>query len=332
MRLSPPGKLRFQQTQQFDITFGGAEANVAIGLSYLNEPSSIISCVPDNPIGKQALHFFQGHGVDVQHIQQTGDRLGIYYLENGALSRSSQVVYDRDHSAFGTLPTGSIDWEKIFEQADWLHWSGITPAVSASAAALTLEALKAARKAGVTISTDLNYRHKLWNYGIPPNEIMPELVEYCDVIIGDVNASKVFFDLAVPGWRFTMDPDYEKYQQFVSLLMQRFPQCKTVAITHRGSLSASDNRWSAMIADREQFKHSPIHELNGIIDRIGAGDSFTAGIIYGLRNFGTDLQKTINFAAATSALKHSILGDASLLSVEEILPLMEGDSSGRVAR
>jgi 2-dehydro-3-deoxygluconokinase len=269
----------------------------------------------------------------VDQIVRGGERLGIYFLEMGAVQRGSKVVYDRANSAIATIQPGMIDWRQVFAGADWFHWTGITPAISAGTAAVCLEAAQAARELGLTISCDLNYRKKLWKWGKGPGDVMPELVSYCDVAVGNEEDADKVFGIRAPGADVTAGRlDADQYRHVCEQLAARFPNLKRIAITLRGSLSASHNTWSGVLWDRGAFYQAPVYDITHIVDRVGGGDSFCAGLIYGLRAFGQDAQRALDFAVAASCLKHSIFGDFNLVTVPEVEKLMGGDVSGRVSR
>jgi 2-dehydro-3-deoxygluconokinase len=334
LRLSPPGFLRFSQTDSFDVVYGGGESNVAVSLANYGLPTEFVTRLPKNDIGECALMEMRKRNVGTQHIQFGGERLGIYFLETGAVSRGSKVVYDRAHSAISTIQKNTIDWEAVFKDAEWFHWTGITPALSQSAADVCLEAIKAANKLGVTVSTDLNYRAKLWKYGKEPGEIMPELVEGCDVILGNEEDAEKHFGLHPEDVDITKGDsmDSKAYLSVCKQMMKRFPRAKKVITTLRGSISASHNSWAGVLYNGEQFFESPTYQITHIVDRVGGGDSFMGGLIYGLLTYKGDDQKALNFAVAASCLKHTIYGDANLVTVDEVEKLMGGDASGRVAR
>jgi len=333
LRLTPPGHKRFSQTSQFDVIYGGGESNVAVSLANYGFDVQFVSRIPDNDIGECALMEMRKRRVGVDHVVRGGDRLGIYFLEIGAVSRGSKVVYDRAHSGMSTIEKGMIDWEKVFEGADWFHWTGITPAVSQGAADACLEAIQVANRMGVTVSTDLNYRKKLWKYGKEPIEVMPALVEGCDVILGNEEDAEKHFDLHPETVDVTQGDsiEAEAYLPVCKALMERFPRCKKVITTLRGSISASHNTWSGVLYDGEKLYTAPTYQITDIVDRVGGGDSFMAGLIYGLLNYDDD-QAALNFAVAASCLKHTIYGDANLSTVEEVEKLVGGDASGRVSR
>ncbi len=334
LRLAPPGFLRFSQTSTFDAIYGGGESNVAVSLANYNIPVEFVTRLPDHDIGYCALMEMRKRGVGTDHIIFGGDRLGIYFLETGAVSRGSKVIYDRDHSSICTIEKGMIDWGEVFKDAQWFHWTGITPAISQGAADVCLEAIQAANDMGVTVSTDLNYRKKLWNYGKEPGEIMPELVDGCDVILGNEEDAEKHFGIHPDEVDVTKSEsmDASAYKSVCEKLMKRFPRAKKVITTLRGSISASHNTWSGVLYNGSEFLEAPTYQITHIVDRVGGGDSFMAGLIYGLLTYGDDHQKALNFAVAASCLKHTIYGDANQVTVDEVEKLMGGDASGRVSR
>ena len=330
LRLKTQGFERFLQTQQLESTFGGGEANVAASLSLFGHDSSFVSAVPANPVGDWCLSRLSGLGVKVDHVVRQGDRLGIYFLEAGASQRASNVVYDRANSAIATLPTGVVDWDAALDGADWFHITGITPALSETSPALSIEACKAAKAAGCTVSIDLNFRKKLWT-SERANEIMSQLMPYVDVAIGNEEDAEKVFGISAEGSDVEGGQiDHAKYVSVAEQLAARFPTVKTVAITLRESFSASHNGWSAMLWTADETCFSKRYDLN-IVDRVGAGDSFAAGTIHGLLS-GKSQQDAVEFAVAASCLKHSIPGDINLVTVAEVERLAEGDGSGRVQR
>ena len=335
LRLSTPGYLRFGQARQFDATFGGGEANVAVSLANYGIDAAFVTRLPDNDIAKACIKDLRSYGVDTSKIVLGGDRVGIYFLETGAVARPSKVVYDRAGSAIATIQPGMIDWKKVFEGADWFHWTGITPALSQGAADVCLEAVRAANALGVTVSCDLNYRKNLWKYGKTAGEVMPALVEGCDIILGnEEDADKVFgikpegFDVTATGGAI----DQRRFQSVGEQLMKRFPRAKKVIITLRGSINANHNTWGGVLWDGQKLYESPRYDITHIVDRVGGGDSFMGGLIYGLLSFPGDDQRALNFAVAASCLKHTIFGDYNQVTVAEVENLMKGDASGRVAR
>ena len=314
--------------------YGGGESNVAVSLANYGVPVDFVSRIPDNDIGQCALMELRKRGVNTQHIVRGGERLGIYFLEIGAVSRGSKVVYDRAHSGMATIEKGMVDWETVFKDADWFHWTGITPALSQGAADACLEAIQTANKMGVTVSTDLNYRKKLWKYGKQPGEVMPDLVAGCDIILGNEEDAEKHFGLHPENVDVTQghSVDAKSYLSVLKQLMGMFPRAKKVITTLRGSISASHNSWSGVLYDGDTLYEAPTYQITHIVDRVGGGDSFMAGLIYGLLTYPEDDQKALNFAVAASCLKHTIYGDANLSTIEEVEKLMSGDASGRVAR
>ncbi|MBN1147638.1 MAG: sugar kinase [Anaerolineales bacterium] len=333
LRLSPPGQLRFSQARSFDVIFGGGESNVAVSLANFGIEVDYVTRLPQNDIGEACLNFIRQYGVSVDHVVRGGDRLGIYFLEQGAVQRGSKVLYDRAGSALATIRPGMIDWGAVFNGAAWFHWTGITPAISQGAAEVCLEAVKAARERNLTISCDLNYRSKLWKWGKSASEVMNELVPYCDLAIGNEEDAAKVFNIHAPDTDITSGQlDAGKYRQVCEQLAGRFPNLKAIAITLRGSLSASHNTWSGVLWRQGELFYGPNYDITHIVDRVGGGDSFVAGLIYGLITYSFDSQKALNFAIAASALKHTIFGDFNLVSVSEVEKLMGGDASGRVSR
>lgn len=334
LRLTPPGHKRFSQASSFDVIYGGGESNVAVSLANYGIPTEFVTRLPQNDIGECALMEMRKRGVGVQHIVRGGERLGIYFLEIGAISRGAKVVYDRAHSAISTIEKGMVDWKAVFQDAQWFHWTGITPAISQGAADACLEAIQVANEMGITVSTDLNYRKKLWKYGKKPSEVMPDLVAGCDVILGNEEDAEKHFDIHPEGVDVTQGHtvDAQAYISVCQQLMDRFPRAKKVIVTLRGSISASHNSWSGVLYDGQKLFEAPTYQLTHIVDRVGGGDSFMGGLIYGLLTHGDDDQKALNFAVAASALKHTIYGDANLATVAEVEKLLTGDASGRVSR
>ena len=334
LRLSPPEFLRFSQANSFDVIYGGGESNVAVSLANYGIPVEFVTRLPKNDIGECALMEMRKRNVGTQFIARGGERLGIYFLETGAVSRGSKVVYDRAHSAMSTIEKGTIDWEEVFKDAQWFHWTGITPALSQGAADVCLEAIKAANELGVTVSTDLNYRAKLWKYGKEPGEVMPELVEGCDVILGNEEDAEKHFGIEPENVDITKGEsmDSEAYLSVCKKLKERFPRAKKIITTLRGSISASHNSWSGVLYNGDEFLDTTTYQITDIVDRVGGGDSFMGGLIYGLLTYKDDDQKALDFAVAASCLKHTIYGDANLVTVDEVEKLMDGDASGRVSR
>ncbi len=332
LRLAPPGFLRFNQAQSFDVIYGGGEANVAVSVANYGLPVEYVTRLPKNAIGDACLNFIRQFGVGTSHIVRGGDRLGIYFLETGAAQRGSNVIYDRAGSSLATIEPGMVDWDAAFSDAGWFHWTGITPAVSEGAAAVCLEAVQAAKKAGLTVSCDLNYRSKLWKWGKKPIEVMQELVAYSDIAIGNEEDADKVFGIRAPEVDVTKgNVAADAYVHVCTQLKERFSNLQTIAVTLRGSLSASHNTWSGILWHDGSIYTAPTYDIVHIVDRVGGGDSFMGGLIYGLLTY-EDKQNAINFAVAASALKHSIMGDFNLVSVGEVEKLMGGDASGRVNR
>jgi len=333
LRLSPPGFKRFTQARSFDVIYGGGESNVAVSLANYGIPAEFITRIPNNDIGEACIQFLRQYGVNTDKIIRGGDRLGIYFLETGASARPSKVIYDRDQSAISTAKPEMFDWDEIFEDVSWFHWTGITPAISHDLADICLDAVKNAKKNGVTVSCDLNYRSKLWKYGKDPIDVMPELVKHCDVTIGNEEDAEKVLDISAPDTVITSGKiDAKNYRFVVEEIVKKYPNIKKVAITLRGSISASHNTWSAVLYDGKEMYTAPTYEITHIVDRVGGGDSFMGGLIYGFLTYKDNLQQALNFAVAASCLKHTIIGDFNLSSVQEVEKLMGGDTSGRVAR
>jgi 2-dehydro-3-deoxygluconokinase len=333
MRLSPPGFLRFGQARSFDVIYGGGEANVAVSLANFGVPIEYVTRLPNNDLGEACIQFLRQYGLGVEKIVRGGDRLGIYFLEIGAEQRGSKVIYDRAGSSIATIEQGMIDWKQVFADADWFHWTGITPAISRGTADVCLEAVQAAKEMKLTVSCDLNYRAKLWKWGRQPHEVMHELVSHCDIAVGnEEDADKVFGVKAPDVDVLAGKVEAEKYRSVCEELVKLFPNLKTIAITLRGSISASHNTWSASLWDHGEFYVGPSLDITHIVDRVGAGDAFSAGLIYGLRTYRDDPQAALNFAIAASCLKHSIFGDFNMVTVADVEKLVAGDVSGRVSR
>ncbi len=327
LRLSPPGVQRFGQATTFEAVFGGSEANVAVALAQWGDEAAFVTCAPAHDLGTAALNSLRQFGVDTRHCLRAGNRLGLYFLETGAMQRPSRVIYDRAHSALAEVVPGQLDWAAALAGADGFHWTGITPGASASAAAACAEALRAARSQGLRVSADLNYRSKLWQYGTPPATVMPDLVAQCDVVLIDRHAAALMCGVEVS----TADNDDQAYAELGRAWQARFPRSRYVAMTRRGTHNASHNTWEGMLWDGTTLHTAPAYELTHIVDRVGGGDAFMAGLLYGLHHFD-DLAQTVAFATAASALKHSIPGDFNRVSLDEVMTLVAGDGSGRVIR
>jgi 2-dehydro-3-deoxygluconokinase len=333
LRLSTPGYERFGQSNILNATYGGGEANVAVSLANYGIDTKFVTRLPKNDIADACIKEMKGLGVDTSDIITGGDRMGIYFLEAGAVSRASKVIYDRAHSAISEIKPGMIDWDKVLAGATFFHWTGITPAISQGAADVCLEGIKAANAKGITVSTDLNYRKNLWQYGKTANEVMPELVEGCDIILGNEEDAAMALDIHPDGIDVTAGHvDAEAYLSVSQKIMKQFPRCKKVITTLRGSISASHNSWSGVLYDGKELFKAPTYQITDIVDRVGGGDSFMGGLIYGLLTYKDDDQKALNFAVAASCLKHTIYGDYNRVTVSEVEKLMGGDASGRVSR
>ena len=335
LRLATPGYLRFSQTNELTATFGGGEANVAVSLANYGLDAEFVTRLPENDIAAACVKDLHKHGVKTDHIVYGGDRLGIYFLETGAVARASKVIYDRAHSAISEIKPGMIDWEQVLTGADWFHWTGITPAISQGAADVCLEAIQTANRLGIPVSCDLNYRKNLWKYGKKASEVMPDLVAGCDIILGNEEDAEKVFGIKPEGFDVTATAGEVNAAEFESVctqLMQRFPRARKVIITLRGSINANHNTWGGVLYDGKQLFQSPHYDITHIVDRVGGGDSFMGGLIYGLLTYPQDDQQALNFAVAASCLKHTIYGDYNEVTVKEVENLMKGDGSGRVSR
>ncbi len=329
LRLAPEGYYRFVQAEKYGATYGGGEANVSVSLANFGLDTAFVTKLPKHEIGQAGVNSLRRFGVDTSYIVRGGDRVGIYYLEKGASQRPSKVIYDRAGSAIATAKKEDFDWNKIFEDAEWFHFTGITPALGDEIAEICLEACKAAKAKGITVSCDLNYRNKLWSKE-KAGKVMAKLCEYVDVCIAnEEDANDVFGIKAKDTDVTTGKVNHEGYKDVAKQLADRFG-FKKVAITLRGSISANDNNWAAMLYDGSDYYFSKNYLIH-IVDRVGGGDSFGAGLIYScINNFAP--QETIEFAVAASCLKHSIEGDFNMVSVDEVKKLAGGDGSGRVQR
>jgi 2-dehydro-3-deoxygluconokinase len=333
LRLATPDRQRFTQVSSFCASFGGGEANVAVSLANFGMQTEFVTRIPKNDLGQSVLMDLRRHNVGIQYIINGGDRLGIYFLETGSVSRPSKVIYDRANSSIAEIKPGMINWHEVFEEASWFHWTGITPAISEGAAAVCLEAIKAAKQKGLTVSTDLNFRKNLWKWGKSAGEVMPDLVKHCDIILGNEEDAEKVFGIKPEGADVAGGHvSAETYKSVCVKLMKQFPAAKKVIITLRGSINADHNTWSAVLYDGKKLLEAPVYQITHIVDRVGGGDSFMGGLIYGLLTYSGDDQKALNFAAAASCLKHTIHGDFNLVSVPEVETLMKGDTSGRVVR
>ena len=333
LRLAAPNHLRFSQATEFEATFGGGEANVAVSLANYGIPVEFVSRIPKNDIGELCLMTLRKYGVGTNQILRGGERLGIYFLEKGSVSRASKVVYDRAYSSISQVEKGMFDWEKIFSDAGWFHWTGITPAISQGAADVCLEAIQSANKKGITVSCDLNYRKNLWKYGKKASEVMPELVSGCDIILGNEEDAEMSLGIKPEGVDVKSGQVLaEAYLSVSKKIIERFPKAKKLITTLRTSISADHNKWSGVLYNGKQFFQAPVYDITHIVDRVGGGDAFMGGLIYGLITYKDNDQKALNFAVAASCLKHTIAGDFNIVTVGEVEKLMAGDASGRVSR
>ena len=331
LRLKAPGQERFFQSPMLEATFGGGEANVAVSLANYGLDAGFLTVLPENPIADECVKELRRFGVDTTRILRGKGRMGIYYLEGGANQLPSKVVYDRAYSAIALAKPGDIDWDKAFEGVEWFHITGITPAISETAMELSIESVKEAKKRGITVSCDLNFRKNLWKYGKKAAEVMREIAKYVDVAIAneeDVQKSlEITTDVVVESGEL----DRTKYQALGNKVLAAYPEMKMIAITLRESHSADHNGWAACLNDGENFYVSKKYEIRDIVDRVGGGDSFAGGLIYGLNTY-EDKQKALEFAVAASCLKHSIIGDFNRVGVSDVEKLMGGDGTGRVQR
>jgi 2-dehydro-3-deoxygluconokinase len=335
LRLATPDYLRFNQSNQLTATFGGGEANVAVSLANYGIEASFVSRLPQNDIARACVMDLRKYGVDTSSIVYGGERLGIYFLETGAVARASKVVYDRAHSSIADIKPGMINWKEVLKDAGWFHWTGITPALSQGAADACLEAIRTANEMGVTVSCDLNYRKNLWKYGKTASEVMPQLVEGCDVLLGNEEDAEKVFGIKPEGFDASQtegEVDAAEFESVCRQLQARFPRAKKVIITLRGSINANHNTWSGVLYDGNELFTAPTYNITHIVDRVGGGDSFMGGLIYGLISYPEDSRKALHFAVAASCLKHTIYGDFNQVTVEEVENLMKGDGSGRVSR
>ena len=334
VRLGAPDYLKLIQANRFDVSYAGAEANVAVSLANYGIATDYITCLPDNPIAERCIMDLRGHKVGVDHIQRTGKRMGILYLETGSNARPSKVYYDREDSSIATVEPGSIDWKEILKDATWFHWTGITPALSANAAAECLKAIKTANELGVTVSCDINYRGNLWKYGKTAAEVMPEMVAGADVILGNEEECENVFGIKPKDFDAAKTNGSVDQSSFLSVcqqMMERFPRCKKMVVTLRGAINANHNTWGGVLYNGKELIESRRYDITDIVDRVGGGDSFMGGLIFGLLHYQDD-RKVLEFATAASCLKHTLKGDYNWVTVQEVENLMNGDASGRVKR
>lgn len=333
LRLATPGFERFGQSGTLSATFGGGEANVAVSLANYGVATKFITRLPDNDLADACIRELRGFGVDTSEILRGGSRMGIYFLESGAVSRASKVIYDRAGSSIAEIKSGMIDWDHVFRDATWFHWTGITPAISQGAADVCLEAIQVANQRGITVSTDLNFRKNLWKYGKKAHEVMPLLVAGCDVVLGNEEDAEMALNIHPDGVDVKAGHvEADAYLSVSQKIMDQFPRCKKVITTLRGSVNANHNSWSGVLYDGKMLYKAPTYQITHIVDRVGGGDSFMGGLIYGLLTYREDLQSALDFAVAASCLKHTIYGDYNRVTVSEVEKLMGGDASGRVSR
>lgn len=320
MRLSTHGFTRFTQAENLRVNFGGAEANVAISLSHFNLATTHVSRLPDNDLGKSVIDYLNRHRVNTSFVSRGSERLGLYFLENGSMHRSPKIIYDRFDSAFAHIKKSDVDWDQVMRNASWFHWTGITPAISQNAADTCLAAVTAARKYDVPVSGDINYRRNLWQYGKRPMDIMPALIEKTQYMIAGVTDLQNCLGIGQADFTAACET-----------AVKNFPSVKIIANTNRETISASHNRIEGVLWNRNKLVRSRIYDLTHIVDRVGAGDAFMAGLIYGWLN-GWDDQRTVEFGTASSALKHSLEGDANIVSVEEVEALVKDENTGKLLR
>lgn len=335
LRLGAPDYLRLIQSNQLDVSFAGAEANVAVSLSNYGVETDYITRLPENPIADKCLMDLRAHQVGVNNVLRGGNRIGILYLETGSVYRPSRVFYDRSNSSFAEIQPNMVDWKTIFKNVQWFHWTGITPALSQSAADTLKEAIQVANNMNITISCDINYRGNLWKYGKQASEIMPELVAGSDIILGNEEDCEKVFGIKPLGFdaeNTKGDIDSSIFYSVCSQMMKKFPKCKKMVVTLRGAVNANHNTWSGVLYDGHKLYQSTQYDITHIVDRVGGGDSFMGALIYGLLTYENDNQKALNFAVAASCLKHTIKGDFNWVLTEEVEALMNGNTSGRVKR
>lgn len=320
MRLSPPPYKRFFQAKELEINYGGSEANVAVSLAHFGIHAEHITCFPENDFGKAALAHLQANGVATHHIVFGKERMGIYFIEHGAGHRSSKIIYDRFDSAFANLNPSSFNWPEIFAGASWFHWCGITPAISAMAAQACYEAIRAARKLGLKISADINYRRNLWQYGKGAKEVMPQLIAESDIVVGGLT-----------DFENCMAIKSSDFERACKEIQKKFPSVQKIANTERESIHATHQKLSAVLWSGNSLHRSKEYEITHVVDRVGSGDAFMAGLIYGLIN-NLQESETLDFAIAASVLKHSIPGDVNAVTIEEINALVKGENIGKLLR
>ncbi len=321
MRLSPPGYEKFSQASSFELVYGGGEANVAISCAYLGMKAAHVTRFPDNALGKAATQFLRKHWLSTEHVVYGDDMMGKYFLEKGAVHRPSEVIYEREGSSFSLIEPSMVNWEVVLKDADWFHWTGITPAISEGAYQCCLNAIKTANKLGIPVSGDINSRSNMWKYGKTMQEVIPSLVEHCDVVITSSRGIREMFELGQPE---------DKFQTLAMELINLFPNIKKVVKKTRRTISASHNQIQGKIWNGKEYIKTDMLNITHIIDRVGTGDAFAAGLIYGLLHY--DDEQALDFASAACALKHTVPGDVNMVSLENVQSLMEGDTSGAIRR
>jgi 2-dehydro-3-deoxygluconokinase len=331
LRLSPPDYERLFQSPVLWARFGGGEANVAVSLAVLGHRVRYVSVCPANEIGDAAVASLRTWGVETDHVLRRGKRLGIYFAERGSNYRAGKVIYDREQTGLAEAAPGDIDWDSVLAGVDWFHTTGITPALSAGAAELTVEGIRKARQKGMAVSLDLNYRSKLWNYGKTAPQVMSEIMPFVDVVIGNEEDCQKSLGMEAKADVGTGSLPVSAYAELTAAVLDRYPNLKLVAITLRESRSADHNFWSAVLRNKERFFHGPRYEITDIVDRIGSGDAFAAGLIHGLDVLGNE-GKALDFAVAASCLKHTLPGDFNLFTERDVLALMSGEKAGRIKR
>ena len=331
LRLKAPGHERLMQTPNLEATFGGGEANVAVSLANYGMDASFLSFLPNNAVADACIGELRRFNVDTSRIIRKDGRVGIYYLDAGANQLPSKVIYDRAYSSISLAGPGDVDWNKAFDGVGWMHISGITPAISESLMELSIESVKEAKMRNIVVSCDLNYRKNLWKYGKNAQEVMSEMANYCDVLIANEEDVQKSLGITIDVDVESGEIDNSKYEVLGNKVLEKYPNAKMIAITLRESKSADTNGWSTCINNREKFYVSRHYDINDIIDRVGGGDSFAGGLIYGLNTYDT-MEEALEFATAASCLKHSVIGDFNRVTVDDVKKLMAGDGSGRVQR
>lgn len=335
LRLGAPEYLRLNQCNNLEVSFAGAEANVAVSLANYGIPVEFVTALPDNPITQKCISELRGLKVNTNHVLYCGNRIGILFLETGSMYRSSRVFYDRENSSITCIDESSFNWDEIFKDACWFHWTGITPALSERTANVLRVAIHEAKKRNITISCDINFRNKLWKYGKNASEVMPELVKYADVILGNEEDCEQVFGIKPQGFDVNQNNSNinpESFKYVCERMLTIFPNCKKMIITLRGSINANHNTWAGVLYDGNQLYNSVTYNLTHIVDRVGGGDSFMGALIYGLIKYPNNNQYALDFAVAASCLKHTIKGDYNQVSVEEVDSLVNGNINGRVKR